>query len=152
VTTVVRGGNDAYESFSTGELAAVNYVYDHVHKGQIIGSVNYYIPIGQKDVGSVSQYFAPDEPENRLKRISGHLLDAAPAYIILSKSQEAYGEEVVGDSPGWEAAVQRSLTHHGYFVVARWSTATVLKKGKSPTTIHAFSTALRGGSLAQPTS
>ncbi len=129
VTTVVRGGNDAYESFSTGELAAVNYVYDHVKSGDVIGMANYYLPIGQKDVGSVAQFVAPDEPENHLQRISNFLLRAAPNYIIFSKSQEAYGEQVVGDNPGWESQVQRSLVGHGYSIVARWSTATVLKKG-----------------------
>jgi hypothetical protein len=129
VTTVVRGGNDAYESFSTGELAAVNYVYDHVKSGDVIGMANYYLPIGQKDVGSVAQFVAPDEPENHLGRISNFLLRAAPNYIIFSKSQEAYGEQVVGDNPGWESQVQRSLVGHGYSIVARWSTATVLKKG-----------------------
>lgn len=137
VTTVVRGGNDAYESFSSGELAAVNYVYDHVKTGEVIGMANYYLPIGQKDVGSVAEYVAPDEPENHLKRISNHLLKAAPTFIILSKSQEAYGEEVVGDNPGWESKVEHSLVGHGYVVAARWSTATVLKRSTSA--INAFS-------------
>ena len=135
VTTVVRGGNDAYESFSTGELAAVNYVYDHIKPGQLIGVANYYLPIGQKDVGSVGEYVAPDEPESHLTRISTHLLNAAPAYIILSQSQEAYGQEVVGDNPGWLSQVQRGLVGHGYVVAARWRTATVLKKVTGPSII-----------------
>ena len=135
VTTVVRGGNDAYESFSTGELAAVNYVYDHIKPGQLIGVANYYLPIGQKDVGSVGEYVAPDEPESHLTRISTHLLNAAPAYIILSRSQEAYGQEVVGDNPGWLSQVQRGLVGHGYVVAARWRTATVLKKVTGPSII-----------------
>jgi len=150
VTTVVRGGNDAYESFSSGELAAVNYVYAHVKNGQTIGLANYYLPIGQRDVGSVSEYVAPDEPENHLNRISGHLLKAAPTFIILSKSQEAYGEEVVGDNSGWEHKVERSLVDHGYFVVAHWSTATVLRFGTS--SINAFSTLQRGGTSHQSAS
>jgi hypothetical protein len=100
-----------------------------VKSGDVIGMANYYLPIGQKDVGSVAQFVAPDEPENHLQRISNFLLRAAPNYIIFSKSQEAYGEQVVGDNPGWESQVQRSLVGHGYSIVARWSTATVLKKG-----------------------
>lgn len=130
VTTVVRGGNDAYESFSSGELAAVNYVYDHIKSGQAIGMVSYYLPVGQRDVGTVSEYVAPDETENHLERISNHLLNAAPAFIILSTSEEAYGEQVVGDNPGWESKVQHALVGHGYYIVVRWSTATVLKKGQ----------------------
>jgi hypothetical protein len=138
VTTVVRGGNDAYESFSSGELAAVNYVYDHIKIGENIGMANYYLPVGQKYVGSVGQYVAPDEPENHLKRISNYLLNAAPAFIILSKSQEAYGEQVVGDNPGWEGKVEHSLLGRGYSIVATWSTATVLKKNTKTPVIKAF--------------
>jgi hypothetical protein len=138
VTTVVRGGNDAYESFSTGELAAVNYAYNHLHTGQTVGMTNYYLPIGQRGIGSVLEYIAPNEPENHLKRISNRLLADAPKYIILSKSQEAYGEEVVGDNPGWENVVRRALVGHGYSVVARWSTATVLKIGKNTQAVNTF--------------
>jgi hypothetical protein len=138
VTTVVRGGNDAYESFSKGELAAVNYVYDHIKPGESIGLANYYVPIGQKDVGSVTEATAPDEPENHLKRISNYLLHASPAYIILSKSQEAYGEQVVGDNPGWENAVEDALVGHGYFIAVRWHTATVLQRGKRPVAVNTY--------------
>jgi hypothetical protein len=128
----------------------VNYAYAHVKTGQIIGLANYYLPIGQKDVGSVSEYVAPDESQNHLSRITGHLLKVAPAFIILSKSQEAYGEEVVGDNPGWETKVEHSLMLHGYYVVAHWNTATVLRK--SPLTINAFSTLQHGGSGVQSSS
>jgi hypothetical protein len=152
VTTVVRGGNDAYESFSSGELAAVNYVYAHIKTGQYVGLANYYLPIGQKEVGSVNEYIAPDEPENHLKRISGDLLKEAPSFIILSKSQEAYGEEVVGDNPGWETKVQHSLVGHGYSIVARWTTATVLKKRSNNTSINAFSTSRHGGANSESSS
>ena len=133
VTTIVRGGNDAYESFSLGELSAVNYVYDHVHAGQLIGLTNYYMPIGQRDVGQVNEYIAPDQSPNHVARISSLLLKAKPQYIILSKSQEAYGEEVVGYKAGWEKLVQRDLVGHGYTVVNQWATAAVLKKSASLT-------------------
>ncbi len=128
VTTVVRGGNDAYESFSSGELAAVDYVYNHVHAGQVIGLTNYYMPIGQRDVGLVNEYIAPDGSPGHVTKLSSHLLAAKPEFVILSKSQEAYGEEVVGYRAGWEKFVQRTLVANGYSVVAHWATATVLQK------------------------
>ncbi len=128
VTTVVRGGNDAYESFSLGELLAVNYVYDHVHAGQLIGLANYYMPIGQRYVGQVNEYIAPDYSPNHVYKKGSYLLKSRPEFIILSKSQEAYGEEVVGYQLGWEKALQRDLVSHGYTVVRHWATATVLQK------------------------
>ena len=45
MTSIVRGGNDAYESFSLGELHAVNYVYDHAKPNQVLGLVATYLPI-----------------------------------------------------------------------------------------------------------
>ena len=49
--TRVRGGNDYYETFTTGELSAVNFAYLHVQPAQTIGLVAPYEPIGQWSVG-----------------------------------------------------------------------------------------------------
>jgi hypothetical protein len=124
-TTIVRGGNDAYQSFSKGELAAVNYVYDHIRPGQSIGSANYYLPIGQRDVATVFQFTVGTPPS--YKSIGSALLHSGPTYIILSKSQEAYGDQVAGYPVGWEATLEITLIHSGYRIVAHWTTATVLK-------------------------
>ena len=127
-TTVVRGGNDAYESFSRGELAAVNYVYDHIRPGQSIGSANYYLPIGQRDIGTIS-VFSPESPSN-YQGIGVRILRNRPTYVILSQSEDAYGEVVAGYPVGWEAKLETSLVNHGYSIVAQWTTATVLKVSK----------------------
>lgn len=128
VTTIVRGGNDAYDSFSAGDLAAVNYVYDHIQPGKLIGLTNYYLPIGHRGVGVVSEYIA-NAPSSSAKyrQIGAELLKAMPSFIILSKSEEAYGVDVAGYPQGWQRTLEASLLTHGYQVDARWSTATVLK-------------------------
>jgi hypothetical protein len=124
-TTIVRGGNDAYVSFSKGELAAVNYAYAHARAGQTIGVMNYYLPIGQRDITTVGLY-NPGSPSSYWK-IAQLLLHAKPALIILSQSTEAYGEEVTGYPVGWEASLETSFVNNGYRIVAHWTTATVLK-------------------------
>jgi hypothetical protein len=124
-TTIVRGGNDAYESFSSGELAAVNYVYGHILPGQVIGTANYYLPIGQRDVGTVLQFTVGTPPS--YKAIAQELLTSGVTYIILSQSQEAYGDQVAGYPVGWEAKVEATLAHRDFRIVAHWTTATVLK-------------------------
>src|SRR5664279_569896 len=127
-TTVVRGGNDAYESFSSGELAAVNYVYDHVRPGQSIGSANYYLPIGQRGVGTINA-FSPASTSH-YQGIGVRILHNRPTYVILSQSEDAYGEVVAGYPVGWEAKLETTLVNHGYSIVAQWTTATVLKASK----------------------
>jgi hypothetical protein len=130
-TTIVRGGNDAYASFSSGELAAVNYAYDHIKPGQSIGLTNYYMPVGQRSVGLVTEYLAGPGPSGKYQGIGVQLVKAKPAFIILSKSQEAYGVNVAGFPRGWESRLETSLLDNGYRVAARWRTATVLKATSS---------------------
>jgi hypothetical protein len=127
LTTVVRGGNDVYESFSAGELSAVNYAYDHVHSGQTIGVVAPYLPIGLRGTGEVAIYDAADAGGNTTVRsLTKDLQQAHPDAVILSRAQEAWGENVAGFTPGWEQTVSNALQRSGYGVAARWPTATVL--------------------------
>jgi hypothetical protein len=128
VTTIVRGGNDSYEAFSTGELAAVNYAYDHVRPGQIIGVITPFLPIEMRDVGSVAVYASSG---GTVKQQGSILIKARPAVIVLTQSQEAWGELVAGYPKGWEAVVEVNLVQHGYRVVASWPTATVLEPAPS---------------------
>jgi hypothetical protein len=134
LTTVVRGGNDVYESFSTGELAAVNYAYDQAHGGQTIGAVAPYLPIGQRAKGEVAFYDAADQVKNTTVRsLTEDLLRAHPDVVILSRAQEAWGENVAGFAPGWEQTVSHKLQRSGYRVAARWPTATVLRPFRAGT-------------------
>jgi hypothetical protein len=127
-TTIGRGGNDAYESFSTGELAAMSYAYAHVHTGQTIGVVALYLPIGQSDVGSINVYASSGgEVLPTVAQESTNLVNAKPAYIVLSQSQEVWGEILAGYPRGWEATVESTLVQKGFHIVMAWRTATVLK-------------------------
>jgi len=130
-TTVVRGGNDQYESFSSGELAAVNYVYNHIRQSQVIGVTNYFLPIGQRKIGVINEFIAGGSGSSDVRSLAKSLVKARPNYVILSKSEEAYGVQVDGYRPGWEVAIERVLIAHGYEVVAHWPTAIVLKATNS---------------------
>lgn len=127
-TTIVRGGNDAFESFSKGKVASVHYAYDHVHAGQNIAVLNYNLPTGQRDVGTVSvSSLGINRSDPSSTSIANLLRVVRPTYIILSQSQEAYGEEVLGYPVGWEASIESTLLNLHCVVVAQWTTATVLK-------------------------
>jgi len=133
-TFAVRGGNDAYESFSLGELAAVNYTYDHIFKGQTIGMVIPYLPLGQRDVGSVGYFLAADAGGTpTIPYVRSELLKIRPRFIILSASQYAWGRIVEGYPVGWQISLQHYLLAHGYIIVGNWRTATVLRLTSSTT-------------------
>jgi hypothetical protein len=127
-TTVVRGGNDAYESFSNGELSAVNYVYAHIPAGKHVGVVAPYLPIGQRDVGEVTIFEAigagPIVPT--FNKMRANMLGARALYVVLNAAQNQWGQIVAGYPPGWQGALEHSLAQAGYRVAARWPTATVL--------------------------
>jgi hypothetical protein len=131
VTVVVRGGNDAYEAYSSGELSAVDYAYNHIHSGQAIGMVTSYLPIGQRDVGSVELFVASEVGGTpTLHYDEKELLKARTPLIILSQSQEAWGELLESYPKGWESKLEAELLRHGYRVAARWPTAVVLDRSK----------------------
>lgn len=127
-TTVVRGGNDAYEAYSVGEVDAANYVYAHVKVGQTIGLIAPYAPLGQVDVGSVKIFVVAGATAiPTVSQVGTILRNQSPNYVILSAAQEAWGVILAGYPPGWEARLQRYLVQRGYAVDASWSTATVLR-------------------------
>jgi hypothetical protein len=126
-TTIVRGGNDSYESFSKGELEAVNFAYDHARAGQTIESINGYLPIGYRGVGAVRIIDTQEDPSTPVRKIGLRLLKTHASEIILSQSQQLFGEEGSGYPPGWEASLESTLVNHGYIITGQWRTATVLE-------------------------
>lgn len=128
-TTVVRGGNDYYETFSVGEVAAGEDVYAHAAPGQTVGVVAPYVPFGQQGVGSVNVYVEVAgltvPPSTTLGTT---LVKRAPAWVLLSVAQEHWGEVLGGYPKGWEGALQSYLRAHDYVVARSWSTAVVLKR------------------------
>jgi hypothetical protein len=62
-----------------------------------------------------------------IKEITTGLLQIHAQYVVLSQSQENWGEIVAGFPKGWESRVFLSLATHGFHVVAAWPTASVLQ-------------------------
>jgi hypothetical protein len=129
-TTVARGGNDAYEAFSQGELAAVNYAYNHSRLGDTVGMVAPYLPFGQRDITTVQIGVAANNTTPSVNSDLATLLSFRPKFIILSQSQEAWGEIIAGYPTAWEATLEDSLVAKGYNIAAEWQTATVLESGR----------------------
>ena len=90
------------------------FAYDHVRPGELIGAVAPYLPIGQDAVGTIPVYVAADEAGPVTQQIlQSELLRTRPALIILSQSQEAWGEILEGYPKGWEGTLAGQLQRHG---------------------------------------
>ena len=113
--TVVRGGNDYYETFTTGELNAVNFAYLHVGRFKTIGLVAPYEPIGQWSVGTVNAFAVTGggtiPNQDQIGRV---LLHYKPSVIVLGQAQEHWGEVLAGYKKGWERGVVAYLESKGY--------------------------------------
>ncbi len=129
-TTVARGGNDSYQALSSSDLSAVNYVYAHAPHGHrvYVGMLNPYMPLLYKDVGVVLEFDdLPVLPKN-LDRDASRILRKKPLFVLLSKSEESYGVQVLGYSPGWQNRIRRELISRGYRIVAHYASAEVLER------------------------
>jgi hypothetical protein len=132
-TVFVRGGNDSYESWTTGEFAAVNYMYDHIAPGQTLGLANSYIPYGYRDVDLI-HIFIPDG--NKRSRWPVSFAKHEATWIILSRSEWSWGVNVAGYPNDWQAKLEHTLLTEGYTVSKTWPTATILRAQKTALVGH----------------
>ena len=127
-TVFVRGGNDSYESWTTGEFAAVDYMYNHIAPGQTLGLANSYIPYGYRDVDLI-HIFIPDG--NKRSRWPVSFAKHEATWVILSRSEWSWGVNVAGYPNDWQAKLEHSLLSEGYVVSKTWPTATILRAQKT---------------------
>jgi hypothetical protein len=132
-TVFVRGGNDSYESWTNGEFAAVNYMYDHITPGETLGLANSYIPVGYRDVNLI-HVFVPSTRKRYEWPVSFAKNEAT--WIILSQSEESWGVNVAGYPANFESTLEHALLAEGYRVFKTWPTATILRAQKSALVGH----------------
>ncbi len=123
-TVLVRGGNDSYESFTTGEFAAIQYTYNHITPGQTLGLADAYIPWGYRDVDLIHVFIPGGNNPSKWPR---SFAQNEATWIVLSTSEASYGVNVAGFRANWQSTLERSLLGEGYRIVKAWPTATVLK-------------------------
>jgi hypothetical protein len=130
MTTVARGGNDAYQSLTTSDLLAVQYVYAHIPAGHrvYVGMPDAYMPLLYKDVGVVREFNDLAWLPKHLDRDTTRLLRKRPMFVLLSKSETSYGVEVLGYPADWETQIQKALLKNGYRIAARYPSSDVLER------------------------
>ena len=124
-TTVARGGNDDYESFTVSDLQASNYVYNHATDNSTIGLVAPYFPFNQRDIARVYWVALYTTGTPSLRALLKGFIKLKPEYIVLNEAQLHWGEIVAGLPSDWEVKLTRKLVGHGFRVVHRFDATTV---------------------------
>lgn len=116
-TVTVRGGNDAYTSFSRADVAAVDFVYRRAMTGQVVAALTSAVPFSYNRIGNIDQ--------NTLEARCGDVthmehcvLDQMPDFLVVTPSQENDGEIYLQLPPGWTSKVVQALLASGEYRVA----------------------------------
>jgi hypothetical protein len=128
-TVVARGGNDAYTSFSRSDVAATQAAYGLATPGQTIsGLTSDALPLGYAQIGVVEQSTIGNNCPD-FSRITTCVLTAAPDYLIVTPSQDIYGQIYYGEPPGWSGRLVTDLDASGaYRIIFRQDDSQVLAK------------------------
>jgi hypothetical protein len=115
VLLLTRDGNDAFESTTMQELRTVNAAIDLAPAGSAIVSLNEHFPTMSRAVAvhrwiSVAAAYQQDPAAvvARIDRLGG-------AWVIITRSQEQYGQVSEGRPRGWTNAFASALLASGHF-------------------------------------
>ena len=116
---LTRYGNERIESYTHGEVAAVDELYAIAPKGSLLTGVIGNLPwkttlyegYRYRPVGSDVYYGELDQLVADMEAYSG------PAYLIITKTQEAYAELILGATPAEWTSFERQIFATGRFEV-----------------------------------
>ena len=131
--TVVRGGNDAFESFDTNARAAVLVVYASAVPGaRLAATTPSTDQLPWRDEGLGTWRYTDSSTSTSAQMVARSLLHQRADWVVLTRNEERWGELVAGLKPGWQGRVEDELLSRGYSVYRRWSTAVVLRRDTAP--------------------
>jgi hypothetical protein len=127
--SVVRGGNDPYEAFTSGERAAVLDVYRLARRGDGIAVLESLAgeSMPWRDEGLGSYRYLDADVTGGPTGAARSLLAQHPRFVILTGGVERWGELVEGWPRGWERGDEQVLLRARFRVQHSWPTATVLE-------------------------
>ncbi|UGY94965.1 polysaccharide biosynthesis C-terminal domain-containing protein [Streptomyces gobiensis] len=116
---IARWGNEPFERVRPGEVAAMEYIYEHDKPTARLlwlssdpeVNVTPALPWGSRDMERVwyEPVLAPRDPD-RLDRVVERLREAGPnSYLLISHGQSTYLELDAGYAPGWERRMREGL-------------------------------------------
>ena len=136
-TVVARGGNDAYVTNTTADVASVEWIYANAGPQDTVVAPLWYSPLRTERVGDLRQVAAAqlagngnlcDTPSAMVQCIA----DAKVDYVVVNGQQDEGGVLLNGFKPGWTGRlVQALVDQHGYTVGFSQDGAIVLHRGSA---------------------
>jgi hypothetical protein len=127
---IARWGNESFEAVSSGDLAAVRWVYANVPPGATLIAATSSVPwrydhlVDYRYTTSVGLLFDVD-PVDIHEAFSGY---GADTYFVLTRDQANNGRMLYGASPTWLEQIGTNLaSHKGFEVVYRNPDAFVVR-------------------------
>jgi hypothetical protein len=116
---LTRYGNERIESYTHGEIAAVDELYKIAPEGSLLTGVVGNLPwkttlyegYRYRPVGSDVYYGELDQMLSDMEAYSG------PAYLIITRTQEAYAELILGATPAEWSSFERQIFATGRFEI-----------------------------------
>lgn len=127
---VARYGNERIESFTDGEVAAVNQLYAIAPPDSMLIGVVGNNP--WKNLRYEEYRFRPSGDDTYYRDLDG-MYEAminhnGPVFLLITRTQQAYAEMILGAAPAEWTSFQRDLFDTGWFqVLSRTSDATIAR-------------------------
>jgi hypothetical protein len=116
---VARYGNERIESFTPGEVAAVEQLYQMAPKDSMLIGVVGDVP--WKNIRYEEYRYRPSGDDTYYRDLDGMYATMVqykgPVFLILTRTQGAYAEMILGASPAEWTAFERQLFATGWFQI-----------------------------------
>ncbi len=124
-----RFGNESFEAIAPGDLAAAAWIHANVPVGANIYIANRDEPLYYTKVGSYKLVEAGGLLTLRGSQLAEHLpFTRVPTYVYLTRSENNYGTDFLGNPPNWMSSFIAHLLKTGdAHVVFKNSTAIVIR-------------------------
>jgi hypothetical protein len=134
---VTRYGNERIESFSKDEIAGVAKLYEVAPPGSLLIGIVGNLP--WKSVGYESYRYRPNGDDTYFEQLDAMMTvirdHDAPAYLILTRGQEAYIQMILNKpASAWDAFVQTVMATGRFTVVYRNPDAMIARYVPAATT------------------
>ena len=127
---VARFGNERIESFTPGEVAAVDQLYEMAPKGSMLMAVVGDVP--WKNIRYEEYRYRPSGDDTYYHDLDGMYTAMStyngPVFLILTRTQAAYAQMILGTTADDWDAFERQLFATGWFqIVSRTPDATIAR-------------------------
>jgi len=109
----VRFGNEHFEMVTSADRAAVSWIYDNVAPGSVLIAPTRNIPWRYRDLTTYHYLPLDEEPVSTPQEVFALVPDDAPAYLISSRAQQDFGEQLAFLPAGWLDDLTRQLVATG---------------------------------------